>query len=81
MFDWLNVKELIGVILIEQALGTQYAAMARIEAWVNPQLRNKITKAMPSWSINKFGTAAGYIGTFCAVAFLYAALDFFLNVF
>ena len=91
--DWLNLRELIGCVLVEAALGTQYGSLFRLEYYVNPSLRKKLllTKAQTDPDgfanldegkfVTKYAAWTGLVQTLVAIACLYIAGDFVFNVF
>ena len=88
--DWFNFKEFIGCILLEQALGTQYSVLYRLD---NAIAETGNLKRLNWWrekfdaepikveDIYMYSKSIGRISTIIAVILLYVSLDFFLNVF
>lgn len=82
MIDWLNIKELIGCILVEQALGSQYKTIFLIHWTNNVAFRKAIvdlrkTDEYPErWAKNY-----SRLCTAVAVIMLYIAGDFLFNIF
>ena len=87
--DWLNLRELLGCVLLEQALGIPYAQLFRIELATNPQLVAKINRyrdkfrsdPLKETEFDSYASKAGRLATVLAVACVYVSLDFLLNVF
>lgn len=78
--DWFNFKEFIGCILLEQAFGTPWGVLAAIEARLgtNSYRRLVVKRGVTE---DSYRTWAGIGMTVLSIISIYAAGDYFFNIF